>query len=222
MTSRARQLAAEFIGTGLLVATVVGSGIMAERLAGGNAAVALLGNTIPTGAILMVLITVFGPLSGAHFNPVVSAVMTAARTLPASLLGPYLLAQVLGGIAGAVLANLMFGMPAVTWSATLRGGMGQWLGEITATAILLMVVLGSIRQAPQATPWLVGLTITAAYCFTSSTSFANPAVTIARMLSDSFAGIAPASVPIFIIMQAVGGAIGALAGLWLFRGARSS
>jgi glycerol uptake facilitator-like aquaporin len=222
MPDRARRLTSEFIGTGLLVATVIGSGIMAERLAGGNAAIALLGNTIPTGAILVVLITVFGPLSGAHFNPVVSAVMAATRALPATLLGPYVFAQILGGIAGAVLAKMMFGIPAVTWSTTLRGGIGQWLGEITATATLLIVILGSIRQAPQAAPWLVGLTITAAYWFTSSTSFANPAVTIARMFSDSFAGIAPASVPAFLVAQAVGGAIGAFVGLWLFRGARSS
>ncbi len=211
------RITAEFAGTALLVATVIGSGIMAERLAGGNAAVALLGNTIPTGAILVVLITIFGPVSGAHFNPLVSLAMLAVKALPPTLLPPYIAAQIAGGVLGAILANLMFELPAISWSDTLRGGQGQWLGEIIATLTLFLAIFGSIRHAPQATPWIVGLTITAAYWFTSSTSFANPAVTIARMFSDSFAGIAPASVIPFIIAQGAGAAVGGGLCLLLFR-----
>ena len=193
-----RPLAAEALGTALLVATVVGSGIMAERLSGGNTGLALLANTLATGAILVVLITIFGPVSGAHFNPVVSLVMALRRALPWPRLAPYILAQIIGGAAGAILANLMFDLPAVTLSDTIRGGTGQLISEGVATIALFGAILGGLAVAPHAIPWLVGLTITAAYWFTGSTSFANPAVTLARTLSDTFAGIAPVSVPGFL------------------------
>ena len=208
----ARKLAAEAIGTGILVATVIGSGIMAAKLAGGNVAVALLGNTIPTGAILVVLITILAPLSGAHFNPAVSLAMTIRGSLPPKLLAPYALSQILGGVAGALLANLMFDLPAFQLATTIRSGPGQWLSEIVATVALMGAILGGLRFAPQAIPWLVGLTITAAYWFTASTSFANPAVTIARMFSDTFAGIAPSSAILFLPLQ-LGGAV---IGLWVW------
>jgi glycerol uptake facilitator-like aquaporin len=211
-----RPLAAEALGTALLVATVVGSGIMAERLSGGNTGLALLANTIATGAILVVLITIFGPVSGAHFNPVVSLVMALRRTLSWPRLAPYIAAQILGGAAGAILANLMFDLPAVTLSDTLRGGTGQLISETVATIALFGAILGGLAFAPHAIPWLVGLTITAAYWFTASTSFANPAVTLARTLSDSFAGIAPASVPGFLAAQLAGALIGAALWGWLF------
>lgn len=211
-----RTLAAEALGTALLVATVVGSGIMAERLSGGNTGVALLANTIATGAILVVLITVFGPISGAHFNPVVSLVMALRRALPWPRLAPYVAAQIIGSAAGAILANLMFDLPAVTLSDTVRGGTGQLIAETVATVALFGAILGGLAVAPHAIPWLVGLTITAAYWFTASTSFANPAVTLARTLSDSFAGIAPASVPGFLAAQVAGALIGAALWGWLF------
>jgi glycerol uptake facilitator-like aquaporin len=211
-----RPLAAEALGTALLVATVVGSGIMAERLSGGNTGLALLANTLATGAILVVLITIFGPVSGAHFNPVVSLVMALRRALPWPRLAPYILAQIIGGAIGAILANLMFELPAVTLSDTLRGGTGQLLSETVATIALFGAILGGLAVAPNAIPWLVGLTITAAYWFTASTSFANPAVTLARTLSDTFAGIAPASVPAFLASQLIGALIGAALWGWLF------
>ena len=192
------------LGTGLLVATVVGSGIMAAKLAGGNQALALLCNTLPTGAILVVLITVLGPVSGAHFNPAVSAALALRRDLPTGELGPYVLAQVAGGSPGAG-----WRMPCSTCrscrrASTVRTGAGQWLGELTATFGLLLAIFGAVRFSPVAVPWCVGLYITAAYWFTSSTSFANPAVTIARGLSDTFAGIRPADMPGFIVAQLAG------------------
>ena len=211
-----RSLAAEAIGTALLVATVIGSGIMAQRLSGGSTGLALLANTLATGAILVVLISTLGPLSGAHFNPVVSLVMVLRRALPWSQLAPYVAAQLIGGAAGAVLANLMFDLPAVTLSDTLRGGTGQLVSEAVATFTLIGAILGGLAVAPQAIPWLVGLTITAGYWFTASTSFANPAVTLARTLSDSFAGIAPASGPGFLLAQLAGGLTGAVLWGWLF------
>lgn len=211
-----RSLAAEAIGTALLVATVIGSGIMAQRLSGGSTGLALLANTLATGAILVVLISILGPLSGAHFNPVVSLVMVLRRALPWPQLAPYVAAQLIGGAAGAVLANLMFDLPAVTLSDTLRGGTGQLVSEAVATFTLIGAILGGLAVAPQAIPWLVGLTITAGYWFTASTSFANPAVTLARTLSDSFAGIAPASVPGFLLAQLAGGLTGAVLWGWLF------
>jgi glycerol uptake facilitator-like aquaporin len=213
MTPRA--LAAEALGTALLVATVIGSGIMAERLSGGSVGLALLANTLATGAILVVLITTLGPLSGAHFNPVVSLVMALRRALPWSNLAPYAAAQIGGAIAGAILANLMFDLAPVTLSGTVRGGTGQLISEAVATFTLIGAILGGLAFAPQAIPWLVGLTITAAYWFTASTSFANPAVTLARTLSDSFAGIAPASAPGFIVAQLAGALAGAAVWGWL-------
>jgi glycerol uptake facilitator-like aquaporin len=213
MTPRA--LAAEALGTALLVATVIGSGIMAERLSGGSVGLALLANSLATGAILVVLITTLGPLSGAHFNPVVSLVMALRRALPWSSLAPYAAAQIGGAIAGAILANLMFDLAPVTLSGTVRGGTGQLISEAVATFTLIGAILGGLAFAPQAIPWLVGLTITAAYWFTASTSFANPAVTLARTLSDSFAGIAPASAPGFIVAQLAGALAGATVWGWL-------
>lgn len=211
-----RALTAEALGTALLVATVIGSGIMAERLSGGSVALALLANTLATGAILVVLITSLGPLSGAHFNPVVSLVMALRRGLPWSCLAPYVAAQIAGGCLGAILANLMFDLAPVTLSDTIRGGSGQLISEAIATFTLIGAILGGLAFAPAALPWLVGLTITAAYWFTASTSFANPAVTLARSLSDSFAGIAPASVPGFVLAQLVGGLVGVVLWGWLF------
>jgi glycerol uptake facilitator-like aquaporin len=207
-----RAVAAEFLGTLLLVATVVGSGITATKLANGNAAVALLGNTIPTGAMLVVLITLLGPVSGAHFNPVVSGFYSATGQLPKSRLAPYVIAQIAGGVVGSLLANAMFDLPFMQLSTTVRSSTGQWLAEIIATFALFGAIIGGLRHAPT----LVGLTITAGYWFTSSTSFANPAVTIARMFSDTFAGIAPSSVIPFIIAQCVGAICAAVVWGWLF------
>jgi glycerol uptake facilitator-like aquaporin len=211
-----RRLAAEALGTGLLVACVVGSGIMAAELAGDQAALALLCNTLPTGAILVVLITILGPVSGAHFNPAVSAALALRRELSLGELGAYVLAQIGGGVAGGALAHGMFDLPLVQVSVTARTGTGQWLGEITAAFGLLLTIFGCVRFNPAAAPWCVGLYITAAYWFTSSTSFANPAVTIARGLSDTFAGIRPGDVPAFVVAQLAGAlAASSLAG-WLF------
>ncbi len=216
-----RRLVAESLGTAILVATVVGSGIMAAKLSGGNDAIALLGNTLPTGAILVVLISILGPISGAHFNPAVSLVFALRQELPWLTFASYVVAQIVGGCLGSLLANVMFDAPVFQVATTVRGGGGQWLAECVATFTLVGAILGSIRFAPNATPWIVGLTITAAYWFTSSTSFANPAVTIARSLSDSFAGIAPASVPAFVLMQCVGAVAGLRLWGWLFRGPNS-
>jgi glycerol uptake facilitator-like aquaporin len=212
--SLVRRLLAETLGTLILVATVVGSGIMAERLAGGNVALALLGNTLPTGAILVVLITILGPVSGAHFNPAVSAVFAARGDIGVAEAGLYALCQIVGGIFGTILAHAMFDLPLLATGITARGGTGQWIGEIVATFSLILVILGGLRHAPDKIPLLVGLTITAAYWFTSSTSFANPAVTIARALTPSFAGIAHNDVLAFVIAQGIGASAGmALAAL---------
>ena len=205
-----RRLFAEGLGTAILLATVVGSGIMAERLAGGNQAIALLGNTIPTGAILVVIITILGPVSGAHFNPAVTLVFAVRGITPWSDAGPYIVVQCLGGIAGTVLAHLMFDLAPLAIGTTARSGPSQWLAEGVATFTLVLVILGGVRYAPSAIPWLVGLTITAAYWFTSSTSFANPAVTIARGFTTTFSGIAINHVPAFIVAQLIGAAIAAL------------
>ena len=215
--SLARRLAAEALGSAILLATVVGSGIMAERLAGGNVAIALLGNTIPTGAILAVIILIFAPISGAHFNPVVSLVFALRRELNWADLALYAPAQIIGAVIGVVAAHIMFEMPVWQVSDTIRTGPGQWLAEGVATFGLLLAILGCIASAPKAVAPVVGLYITAAYWFTASTSFANPAVTIARSLSDSFAGIAPAGVPAFIVAQIAGALAGAGAAAWLFR-----
>ena len=209
-----RRLTAEALGTGLLVTTVVGSGIMADRLSDDTAA-SLLGNTLPTGAILVVLITLLGPLSGAHFNPIVSMVMALRRSLPGSELLPYILAQIIGGIAGSLLAHAMFDLPLWQLSQTVRSGPGQWLAEAVASFGLLLTIILGLRHRPEAIPMLVGLFITAAYWFTSSTSFANPAVTIARALSDTFAGIRPPDLPGFIAAQIGGALLGAALAGWL-------
>jgi glycerol uptake facilitator-like aquaporin len=211
-----RRLLAEALGSAVLVATVVGSGIMADRLAGGNQAIALLGNTIPTGAILVVLITIFGPISGAHFNPAVSLVFASRGALPWRELLPYIVFQCLGGIAGTIVAHLMFDLAPIMIGTTARSGPSQWLAEAVATFTLILTILGGIRYAPQAIPWLVGLAITAAYWFTASTSFANPAVTLARGFTATFAGIAIIHVPGFIVAQLIGAAIGALVSMALF------
>jgi len=210
-----RRLVAEGLGTAILVATVVGSGIMAERLAGGNQAIALLGNTIPTGAILVVLITILGPVSGAHFNPAVTLVFAVREGMWGHVI-PYLIAQCVGGIAGTVLAHLMFDLAAVAIGTTARSGPSQWLAEAVATFSLILTILGGARYAAQSIPWLVGLVITAAYWFTASTSFANPAVTLARGFTTTFAGIAIGHVPAFIAAQLIGAAIGAVVASALF------
>jgi len=204
-TDLSRKLAGETLGTALLLAIVIGSGIMAERLAGGNVAVALLANTLATVAGLYVLIEVFGPISGAHFNPAVSAVMAWRGELPKSALLPYIVAQLVGAVFGAWLAHAMFDMAILQWSTKLRGGTGQWIAEAVATAGLLLVIL---RAPAGRASSMVAAYIGAAYWFTASTSFANPAAAFGRMFSDSFAGIAPASTPGFVLAQLVGAAIG--------------
>lgn len=203
-----RRVVAEGIGAFFLFACVIGSGIMAQALSGGNDGVALLGNTIATGAILFVLITMLGPISGAHFNPAVTLVFALRRELPWLEAGAYVAAQLAFGILGAWAAHLMFDLPTLQFSAKARTGLGQWTGEFVATFGLVLTILGTVRYKPQAVAASVGLYITAAYWFTSSTSFANPAITVARSLSDTFAGIAPHDVPMFIAAQ-IAGAIGA-------------
>jgi len=209
-----RRIFAETLGSAMLVATVVGSGIMADALSADDGT-ALLGNTLSTGAILVVLITLFGPVSGAHFNPVVSLVFALRRELPWLLAGAYVLGQIVGGIAGCLLANGMFDLPLFQISHKARFGSGQWLGESVATFGLVATILCGVRLRAEAMPVLVGLFITAAYWFTSSTSFANPAVAIARMFSDTFAGIRPADVPIFILAQTAGGLTAMVVVGWL-------
>ncbi len=211
-----RRAIAEALGTALLVATVVGSGIMAERLAGGNQAIALLGNTIPTGAILVVLITILGPVSGAHFNPAVTLVFAGRGEFPWHDVSPYIAAQCAGGVAGTIVAHLMFDLAPLSFGTTPRSGASQWLAEGVATFTLLLAILGGLRHAPASVPWLVGLTITAAYWFTSSTSFANPAVTLARGLTTTFSGIAINHVPGFVLAQLAGATVAALLAARLF------
>jgi len=210
-----RRLFAEWVGTFSLLATVVGSGIMAERLADGNVAIALLGNTIPTGAILVVLILVFGPISGAHFNPAVTLAFAIRKniSIPDSVL--YVLAQVIGGISGVLIAHVMFDNPLIDPSTTARAGVGQWVGEFVATFGLVGTILGCLKARPEAVPFAVGLYITAAYWFTSSTSFANPAVTIARGFSNTFAGIQPTNITAFIAVQLVAAILATLFFHWL-------
>jgi glycerol uptake facilitator-like aquaporin len=210
------RLLAEALGTAILVATVVGSGIMAERLAGGNEAIALLGNTIPTGAILVVIVTIFGPVSGAHFNPAVTLVFAGRGLIPWSEVVPYVAIQCLGGVAGTALAHLMFDLAPFAIGTTARSGPSQWLAEAVATFTLVLAIFGGLRYAPYAVPWLVGLTITAAYWFTASTSFANPAVTLARGLTTTFSGIAINHVPAFILAQLIGAAVALVAARVLF------
>jgi glycerol uptake facilitator-like aquaporin len=211
-----RRLLSEGLGTAILVAAVVGSGIMAERLAGGNQAIALLGNTIPTGAILVVIITIFGPVSGAHFNPAVSLVFAARGEMLWSEVLPYVVVQCAGGIAGTIVAHLMFDLAPLVIGLKGRSGPSQWFAEAVATFTLVVTILGGLRYASSAIPWLVGLTITAAYWFTASTSFANPAVTLARGFTATFAGIAPSNIPGFVLAQLVGAMLGALVSAVLF------
>ncbi len=215
-----RRLAAEGIGSLLLAATVIGSGIMAERLAGGNTAVALLANTGATVAVLAVLIRLFGSISGAHFNPAVSLVQALQRVMTWRAAGAYAVAQVFGCCLGAVLAHAMFELPLLQTSAHLRTGPAQWLAEAVATCGLLLVVLGHRRE--EDAPWMVAAWIGAAYWFTASTSFANPAITIARSLSDTFAGIRPRDVPGFVVAQFGGALIALLLARLLFSRSRSA
>ena len=211
-----RRAAAEALGTAFLLAAVVGSGIMAERLAGGNGAIALLCNTLPTGAMLTVLILIFGPLSGAHFNPAVSLAFSLRGELGWREAAVYVACQIAGGIAGVLAAHRMFDLPAWQISMTARTGAGQWLAEFIATFGLLLTIFGCVARAPAAVAYAVGLYITAAYWFTASTSFANPAVTLARSLSNTFAGIAPAGAPAFIMAQLVGAGAAVLVAGWLW------
>jgi glycerol uptake facilitator-like aquaporin len=208
-----RRLAAEGLGTLILVMAVIGSGIMAENLAGGNQAVALLCNTIATGAVLYVIITIFVAVSGAHFNPAVSLVMMLRGELDLRTTLAYIAAQIIGGCIGAVLAHLMFGLDLFQLGSTARTGLGQWAGEFIATFGLIATILGCLRFKPEAVATAVGLYITSAYWFTASTSFANPAVTVARSLTDTFAGIAPGDAPGFIVAEL----LGAVAAAYLFR-----
>jgi glycerol uptake facilitator-like aquaporin len=212
-----RRLMAEALGTALLLMVVIGSGVMGDRLAGGNVAVALLGNTLATGAGLVVLITVFGPISGAHFNPAVSLVFLIRRELPAGTAALYAAVQIVGAIAGVWTAHLMFAEPVLQISEKLRDGPAQAFSEFVATFGLVLTILGALRFRPDFTPVAVGLYITAAYWFTASTSFANPAVTVARSLSNTFAGIAPVSAPAFILAQLAGAICAALVLGWLLK-----
>ena len=216
-----RRLAAEGLGAFFLFACVIGSGIMAERLSGGNVAIALLGNTLATGAILFVLITMLGPISGAHMNPAVSLVAAARRELSWVDAAAYIAAQLAFGILGAWAAHLMFDLPMLQVSEKARHGLGQLTGEFIATFGLILTILGTVRFRQPWVPATVALYITAAYWFTSSTSFANPAITVARSLSNSFAGIVPGDVPMFIVAQLLGAASAALVAKVLFDERRS-
>jgi glycerol uptake facilitator-like aquaporin len=211
-----RRLAAESIGAFFLFAAVIGSGVMAETLAGGNVAVALLGNTLATGAMLFVLITMLGPISGAHFNPAVTVVMAGRGQMPWREVAPYIGLQLAGGVLGAWAAHLMFDQQILQYSAKSRNGLGQWTGEAIATFGLILTIFGTLRYRPSWVPASVALYITSAYWFTSSTSFANPAITIVRSLSDSFAGIAPQDVPMFVTAQLGGAVTAMLVSGWLF------
>jgi glycerol uptake facilitator-like aquaporin len=215
-SSLAQRTVAEFLGTAFLLAAVVGSGIMAAKLAAGNGALALLCNTIPTGAILTVLILTLGPVSGAHFNPAVSLAAALCGDMTASSTAVYIGAQLTGAILGVWAAHLMFELPVLQISLTTRSGFGQWLAEAIATFGLLLTILGCSARSPTAIPYAVGLYITSAYWFTASTSFANPAVTIARSLSDTFAGIAPAGAIAFIAAQLLGMLAAVALGGWLW------
>lgn len=213
-----RRLAAEALGTALLVATVVGSGIMAETLTR-DVGLALLGNTLPTGAILVVLITILGPISGAHFNPAVTLVFALKQELSWRDALLYVAAQIAGGVAGTVMAHAMFALPLLDASLKIRTGGAQWLAEAVAAFGLVATILAGVKFNRPAVPWLVGLYITAAYWFTSSTSFANPAVAIARSMTNSFSGIRPVDLPGFIAAELVGALVGLMLMGWLLRGA---
>jgi glycerol uptake facilitator-like aquaporin len=214
--TRARRLVAEGLGTALLLAVVVGSGIMAERLAGGNAAIALLANAIATGAGLVALILMFGTISGAHFNPVVTLSEAWQKNIPAADVLPYVTVQIVGAFAGVAAAHAMFGEPLYFASEHVRTGAAQWWSECVATFGLIGVIIGCSRSRPAMTPFAVAAYITAAYWFTASTSFANPAVTLARAASDTFAGIRPVDTPGFILAQLAGAAAATLLFTWLY------
>lgn len=209
-----RRLAAEALGTAILVATVVGSGIMADRLTD-DVALSLLGNTLPTGAILVVLIAILAPISGAHFNPAVTLVFASRGELSIRDAAGYVIAQIAGGVVGTLAAHAMFDLPLLQVSATVRTGAGQWIAEGVAAFGLVFTILAGLRFRAESIPWLVGLYITAAYWFTASTSFANPAVAIARAFSDTFAGIRPIDLPGFILAEFAGALIAALLAIWL-------
>ena len=212
-----RRLISEALGTGTLVAAVVGSGIMASKLTG-DLALTLLANTLATGAILVVLITILGPISGAHFNPVVSLIFAIRRELPAVHAIAYAVVQTIGGIAGTVMTHAMFDLPLLQLSSTVRSGGPQFLAEVVATSGLVIVVLGGLRFRSDAVAWLVGLYITAAYWFTASTSFANPAVAVARSLTNTFSGIRPSDLPGFILAETLGGLLALALASWLLAG----
>lgn len=216
-TDLARRLVAEALGTGLLIATVVGSGIMADRLTD-DVALALLGNTVATGAILVVLITILAPVSGAHFNPAVTLVFALRREIGAAVAVRYVVAQLAGGVLGTWLAHTMFELPLWQASSTLRWGTAQWLSEAVATFGLVLTILAGLRTRPDTVSLLVGLYITAAYWFTASTSFANPAVALARAFTDSFAGIRPIDVPAFVVAELAGALLAMAAAGWLLAG----
>ncbi|MEM6384892.1 MAG: MIP/aquaporin family protein [Pseudomonadota bacterium] len=211
-----RKLAAEALGTGFLVATVVGSGIMAQRLTE-DVALQLLVNTLPTGAILVVLITVLGPVSGAHFNPAVTLALRRQEKFSASSTFAYILVQIIGAILGTWVAHAMFGEAIFQVSQTVRTGASQWLAEIVATFGLVFIIIAGLKARAEAVPWLVGLYITAAYWFTASTSFANPAVAIGRAFTDSFSGIRPLDLPGFILAELIGAALALFFANWLYR-----
>ncbi len=211
----ARRLVGEALGTALLLATVVGSGIMAERLSGGSDGLALLANTLATGAILPVLILIFAPISGAHFNPAVTAVFALRREIPLVIAAAYCAAQVIGAVSGVAVAHAMFDLPPLHVGVKARSGVGQWIAEAVATGGLILTILGVRRAMAAAVPFAVGLYITAAYWFTASTSFANPAVTIARSLTATFSGIAPGDGPAFIAAQFTAAMIAAAGWRWL-------
>lgn len=213
-----RRLAAEFLGTAFLLATVIGSGIMGDTLSSGNVAIALLGNTIATGAILAVLILVFGPISGAHFNPAVTLAFAVRGDISVPHAVIYVIVQIIAALFGVFVAHVMFGEPSFSPSLTTRTGLGVWTGEFVATFGLVATILGCLRFRPEAIPYAVGLFITAGYWFTSSTSFANPAVTIARSFSDTFAGIRPEDAPLFVVVQLVAAVIATLVFAWFASG----
>jgi len=216
MTDLRRKLAAEMVGTAFLLATVVGSGVMAEQLAGGNVALALLGNTIPTGAILVVIILIFGPVSGAHFNPAVTLAFGLRREISPFHGGLYVAVQIIGAFIGVWAAHLMFEMPVIQESIRARTGAAQWFSEGVATFGLVLTILGCVRYRPKSMAMAVGLYITAAYWFTASTSFANPAVTIGRAFTDSFSGIRPTDMPAFVVSQLLSAGVAVLLAAFIF------
>jgi glycerol uptake facilitator-like aquaporin len=217
MVTLARRAFAEMLGTAFLLAAVIGSGIMAERLAGGNAALALLCNTLSTGAMLTVLILIFAPVSGAHFNPAISLAFALRGEMPWRWLPPYVASQMIGAVLGVFVAHLMFELPLLQIATTVRTGPGQWLAEAVAAFGLALTIFSCLAAAPRAVAYAVGLYIVAAYWFTASTSFANPAVTLARALSNTFAGIAPSGVIPFIAAQLVGVLVAVALASWLWR-----